>query len=88
MSRPSANVKKVDIELLMKRHLRESHGYIYLPAENVESARKAVVTAHDNVLACVKESKTGIKRFCVYKVGAARLWRLYEVVVRSDKGKQ
>ena len=82
MGRPSASVKKVDIELLMKKHLRESHGYIYLPAENVESARKAVVKGHDNVLAYVKESKTGIKRFCVYKVGSARLWKLYEIVIR------
>ena len=82
MGRPSASVKKVDIELLMKKHLRESHGYTYLPAENVESARKTVVTARDNVLAYVKESKTGIKRFCVYKVGASRLWKLYQIVIR------
>ena len=82
MGRPSASVKKVDIELLMKKHLRESNGYTYLPAENVESARKSVVTARDNVLAYVKESKTGIQRFCVYKVGASRLWKLYEIVIR------
>lgn len=77
-----ASVKKVDIELAMKRYLRESHGYIYLPCENIESAQEAVVTAHDNVLTCVKESKSGIKRFCVYKVGASRLWKLYTVVIR------
>lgn len=82
MGRPSASVKKVDIELLMKKHLRESHGYIYLPTENIELARKAVVSTHDNVLAYIKESKTGIKRFCVYKVGSARLWKLYEIVIR------
>ena len=77
-----AAIKDTDIARTMERYLEESYGYTYLPEGNVEAAKKAIASKYPNVLAYIKESKTGIKTFKVDNVTAKRLTKLYEVTVR------
>lgn len=77
-----AAIKKTDIERTMKRFLQESHGYTYLPEDNVQAAQKAISAKYQNVLAYIKESRTGIKRFQVDKFTAKRFTKLFEIVIR------
>ena len=75
-------IKKEDIDPVIQPFLRESHGYVYLPEDRVGEARAAVVRIGPNLLACVREYKSGLRRFQVDKVCRKRLLRLFEIIVR------
>ena len=78
-----AAVNRIDIESVLSRYFGWSHGYLYLPAENVEDAKTAIGMEFENVLVYVKESKLGFKRLYVDKVTAKRITRLLDVPIRE-----
>lgn len=70
------------IRQIMQNYVQESHGYCYLPEENVLAARKAIVSEDENMFAYVEESRTGIKSFHIDRLGPKKFAKLYEVIIR------
>ena len=66
----------------MYQYVQESHGYFFLPEDNVAAAQNAIVSEDESLFAYVKESRTGIKSLHVEKLGPKRFEKLYEVTIR------
>ena len=77
-----ARVYKAVIEMIMKPFLKESHGYIYLPCESIKDARAAINAEYEELFVYIIESKTGIKKLRIDKLGGKTFRKLYEVYTR------
>ena len=77
-----AIIDRTDIEWAIFHYLKRSHGYTYLPEENYEAARKAIVSHYENVVVYVKISKTGIIKLRVDRLARKRLAKVFETVIR------
>ena len=76
------STKKANVEQVLNRYVKESYGYIFLPAELVKTAQEAIMSECENTISYVKESKTGIRTLRVDKVGKKRVTKEFEIYIR------
>lgn len=66
----------------IRSYLRESHGYLYLPAGNVEPVMNALAQMYTDIHAEVKVQRDGIRKLAVYRLTAKTMRLVFMIYIR------
>lgn len=70
------------VQRSIRRYLRENHGNLYLPAENVELAMNALSHIYTDMHIEEKIRRDGIRKLVVYRLTVKTMKQVFMVYIR------